>query len=689
MRDDGEHSWPLRAGARRDFDASAGAGAGACGESEEQGRSEAHGVNDTPVARPGEARAGARCARRRLRDYEDFSSATCATARTTSTSTVMRSTILPVFAVFLAACTTPSAAPDAASPNEPVAPAEPAAAARARAELAAGKPLDALVSIEEWVKARPNDAEAWLAFGDAALAAADVQRDGNLFEDALSAYKKALALGAERPALFGASRAARATAKPAEALEFAHRGLAAAKDPTSAELRIAAEASFDVYLERRRADQEAPELLAESEESLMSLLELDANDVWALTQLANLYQWAGRQDGAAEVLARVVELQPNDQAVHERFTTIKRQVEGHDAVASYYEGLHARQPNVALVSWYSGMELFELALQLTGKPEEARQKFARAEERFAECRKLAPDYAQSCLGYEVMCRAGLGWSQFALDDLDAAERAFESMEQLFPGGMEWQIEGRLESGVKGLQYVADKALRGAPDQRGGFETAAVARAARIYAKLHAYRPSDGDIANNCGFFHREWGVALVFESREARALARAANDPALHDLHLAIAGRAERNASDVLRACRDAYLAAARIASGDVRIVNDAALILVYHFPSQADEAEALLQQAIDAGDVQKKDTNLPPEQLDLLLEAWGDAYQNMGVLNLITRGNPERAKQYFRLSHAIGPRPRVGREWAEQVGLRLCDVALAGGAVDPLELDPRIFFVE
>jgi len=131
------------------------------------------------------------------------------------------------------------------------------------------------------------------------------------------------------------------------------------------------------------------------------------------------------------------------------------------------------------------------------------------------------------------------------------------------------------------------------------------------------------------------------------------------------------------------------LAPQDVRVTNDAALILVYHFPSRVAEAERLLLAAVEAGARQKDSGELPAQALDLLIEAWGDAHQNLGVLELVHRRNPARAREWFAKTVAIGPQPRVGREWVTQVALPACDALFQGQDIAPEDLDPRIALLE
>ena len=595
----------------------------------------------------------------------------------------MRTPIVVLSFALFTACAAPSGEPKGPPPEVA------GALERARADLAGGVPLDALLSLDEALRLAPQSREAWTLRAQALQSASNQRGDTNFLEDAVEAWKQAAKLGAGPEAQFGASRAAREAGKLELALEFAKAGLAARAEPSVDELRVAAEAHFSAYIERKQAEQPTQELFDATDALLLRVAELAPTEPWALVQLANLYQWEGRLDGACEALANALELDLDNEALHSRFVALKTQVEGPDAVLSFYESLAARKPQAALPPWFAAQNLFDTSVGNVATDPGTAERLERAERHYAKCRELRPDYASACQGYEVMCRAGIGWSKFHAGDLDGAERAFRSMEAVFPGGMEWQLEGRLKSGVMGLQYAADKALRESADTGGVFELGALARAARIYSTLHAYRPADADFANNCGFFHREWGVGSVFKAREYRAMAEGSADAAVRELDLALAAQELARASSILATCRDAYLAAAQLAPQDVRVVNDAALILVYHFPSRADEAEQLLLQCVANGAAQKDAGTLPAQALDTLIEAWADAHQNLGVLELMHRRNPAKAREWFEKTIAIGPLPRVPREWAQQVALPLCDAAAAGKPLDLELLDPRIELLE
>lgn len=578
-----------------------------------------------------------------------------------------------------------SAAPEASQ----VSPGLVAALGSARATLDAGKPRDALIEIDALVERAPGDSRVWLLRGEACLEAArNDSEPAFYYADALSAFERAIALGAGRQALLGASVASRMKLLPYEALAYARRAVEGNARLEPWETRIAIEATFDAYIRRLQAGTDPEDLYGETETRLLELLAETPDDPWALHTLANLFGWGGQKQAAVEPLAHLIDIAPNDETAHNRFVAVMREVEGRNGVIAHYTAFHARHPVSALGAWYLAAELFEQAVDELWARRDSTAAFTRAEQLFGECRTLAPANEQSCKGYEVMCRNGVGWCRYNAGDFEGAARAFWATEDALQGGLQWQIEGRLLSAVKGLQLIADGALR---ESEGGddSESPGLVEAATIFKKLRALVPNDVSIANNSGFFHRELGVQHLWNSRKGQPASSSKPDAVKQALQDERFARERDAAKEALLESRDAYVDAARIAPDDVRIVNDAALILVYHFPSEVDEAERMLTRAVELGRVQKDDSALDAEARDALLEAWGDAHQNLGVLHLMLRGDPATAREWFDVSFEIGPRPRIDRAWIRDVALPCCDRVAAGEALDSLDLDERIGSVE
>jgi tetratricopeptide (TPR) repeat protein len=563
-----------------------------------------------------------------------------------------------------------------------------------RAMLDAGKPRDALAALDRYTREHPADARGWVLFGEACLAAShDDARPDFYWLDAADAFERAGKAGAGPQAWIRASRAARRAGQAERAVEDARRAAEAFAAPDAEIERVLIEALFDACLAAR---DDAPRRISVCIEWLQLLMVRQVrmpDDAWAKSTFARFHEAHGELAGALAPLGELVELAPSDESTHARLVTALRATHGSKGVLQYYEAFAARHPDLALADWYPAQERLEEAVREYLGGEDSSAWFADAEDRFARCRTRAPEYADACKKYEVLCRAGVGWCRLAAGDLDGAERAFLSMEDVFPGGAQWQLEGRLESGVKGLQLVADRHLR-VTDDPGEYEDAGTLKAAAIFRRLHEIVPADAALANNCAFFHRETGNVHIARAFDLAAKAKSATDAADRaDLERRSARELEE-ARRALAISRDAYFDAAKLAPDDARIVNDTGLLLAYYYPSRVDEAEALLLRAAELASAQlgaagKDGPALDAQARDALLEVLGDAHQNLGTLNLLIRKKPDVARAHYQKSFEIGPRPRIDREWIRAHALPACDRAAAGEAIDASILDDRFWSAE
>ncbi|HVS19714.1 MAG TPA: tetratricopeptide repeat protein [Planctomycetota bacterium] len=627
---------------------------------------------------------------------------------------MIRSRLAYALALPLAACS--GAAP---APQETAAPTAHAAAdesvdagtltERARALVASGQPYEALGLLDEAQAAAPEDADVWYARGRAAQAAGDLGQSAmDFYIDALGAFERAAELGYGADAYLGASRAARMALQSERALELARAGEAAAGDPSTLELpleRTLLEALFGVYVERRQAQTDATEQFLELEDRLSSATARDPGDAWVWTQLANLYQWEGRSEAALEPAVRVLDLTPDDSTAHERAVGLARAAGGRDAVLAMYDEFDAAHPDNALSAWYQAAERFGKAVADLQASRPSIEGFEAARAQFARCRELEPSYEANARGYEVMCQNGVGWALYGERDLEGALEAFLATEQILEGGLEWQIEGQLSSALLGLQFVADQFVQSG---EGEFDLTGKVEAAEIFDLLREYKPDDPDFANNAGFFHRDACVILELLAQSAERHARGEKlvrrEPA-GDIENASfetvqveVGEEERaaalrdaeelrvKAKAHARKSEAAYLSAAALAPEDVRVQNDAAVVMVYHTRRDVPATRALLERAIELGQRQVQDPEHSAEDLDRLLEAWGDAYQNLGLLELTLADDPPAARAAFERAFEIGPRPRIDRAWVENVALPVCERVAAGEAGAMAELDPRLW---
>lgn len=623
---------------------------------------------------------------------------------------MMRPSLLVACLASLAACSGSAPAPEGAAARAPAADAR-SLTARARDLVAAGRPYDALVLLDEAQAAAPEDAGVWYARGVAALAAGDLGTSAtDFYIDAGRAFERAVELGYGPDASVGASRAARASLESERALELARAAeaaLAAAHPAPVLEQpleRTLIEALFGVYVERRQAEVPANELFAELEERLTAATARDPRDAWAWTQLANLHQWEGGNEPAAQAFRHVLDLQPADSPTHERAVALARAAGGREAVLALYSDFDAAHPGSALSAWFQGVEVFGQAVVDLQANRSSIPGFEAARAHFVRCRELEPSYESSARGYEVMCQNGIAWALYAERDLEAAQAAFLATEDVIEGGLQWQIEGSLSSALLGLQFVADQYVQRG---EGEFDLVGKPEAAAIFDLLREYKPDDADFANNAGFFHRDTCVILELQAQVAERYARGEKRVRLdsgdiegstwetvqievtpEEREQALKDAAELRAAAQEHAQRSeaAYLAAAALAPEDVRVQNDAALVMVYHTRKDVPRTRALLERAIELGQRQVQDPELSAEDQDRLLEAWGDAYQNLGLLCLTLERDPVAARAAFERSFEIGPRPRVDRTWVELAALPACD-RMAAGDPQALEgLDPRLW---
>jgi tetratricopeptide (TPR) repeat protein len=259
--------------------------------------------------------------------------------------------------------------------------------------------------------------------------------------------------------------------------------------------------------------------------------------------------------------------------------------------------------------------------------------------------------------------------------------------------------------VVGLQFVADQHVQRG---EGEFDLTGKAEAAEIFDLLREYVPDDPDLANNAGFFHRDTCVILELMAQSAERHARGeklvrrdeGGDAESAEFETVQVEVSEQERAEALSAAEElrtaareharkseaAYLAAAALAPEDVRVQNDAAVVMVYHTRDDVPATRALLDRAIELGQRQVQDPELSAEEQDRLLEAWGDAYQNLGLLELTLANDPAAARAAFEKAFEIGPRPRVDRSWIESVALPVCERVAAGEAEAVQELDPRLW---
>ncbi len=387
-------------------------------------------------------------------------------------------------------------------------------------------------------------------------------------------------------------------------------------------------------------------------------------DLWAWQQLTGILEQHERAGRAAAATARALEFAPADPLLHERAARLALALGGRERLLSDYADFSARHPEVALGAWYPAVQHYEAGCELAAVQRDGRTEFEAADALFARAAALEPSIAPACQDYRAACRVGIGWSLLERD-VQASEAAFHQAETLAPGRA---LPAGLPSPLEGLdrlaRHWADKDLL---------------HASELFGELHRLAPENAGWANDAGLALRDSAVEL--ESRARAACARGARGEAD-----ALLARAREQMERSFRAYQDAV----QLAPDDVALLNDCALILVYHLQRDPDEAERMLRRALELGEarlpelaralaeagLEDESKNQRKLEQQRLLSAMGDAWQNLGVLCLSLRGDAAHALEYLEKCRGLDPRQDVTGPGGY---LEQAQAALSG------KLDPRV----
>jgi len=588
--------------------------------------------------------------------------------------------------------------------------------AEGRARLAAGEPAEALVAIDRALALDPGQPEVLLLKADASLALAEQSiaagtGGAGLIEGVLLDARDYYARAGKSPhTLFGAARAAYLAGRVEDAVDLVAAARAAA-GPAEPELgalplapeRIEAELALLLHARARAAqDPGAASHAAAAEDALMRNLGRAPDDPWTWHQLARLQEADGRLADARRSLELGLRRWPDDAERLAELARITATLAGPADAVSAMEAFVALHPDSPAGHWQLAVARFDAALAgLGAEPRQlAPEAFTRVEDEFRGLRTRFDPLTSGALGYEVVCRLARGWCAFHAGDLTRATAEFLAMEELFPRGLEWSYPGVLESGVQGLFRVAD-----AHYQRDEWEAAGT-----VFERLSALQPEVAQWANNAGFNLRDAAVPLADQAADLcdAARGRESNEHLLAELRAlagvqAPAGSAEeraafRRAADaraaqamaLMERSYSAYARAAELAPEDVRIVNDAALVLVWYLHRDLARAEAWLTRCVELGATQLDERRAVlaneadparaealEREFDLLQEAWGDAHQNLAVLAWVHRHDDAATARWAERALALDP-DRPGR-----IPVRNSLLPLARGEASPEEDDP------
>lgn len=574
----------------------------------------------------------------------------------------------------------------------------------ARAALAKNDPFVAVSSLDDALKVdrlekKERGAILFLR-GQAVFAAASLDtRWASLFGEAQENFVEASRSGAGVAAAFRASRAARMAGFGDEALQIARQavayvdkkeGRADGLDLGQHYARTWAEAAFGKFVtvangtaqlgEGEDAAVLRTELFNETRGALERVIGDLPTDVWAYEQLANLHLWQGSQDEAVRALEAGLAVAPGDQRMHialARRIGDKAQAAAQaagaepgaviearfQAITQRYAEFRKTHPENALGYWFGAYEEFYRGVGQLSAKLDARPAFDAAQRLFAGCAERSEAYAEECVDYEVLCQVGIGWTMVNQGDVDGAIETFLAVHEMRPAptetgrvaaldvrlattGADGAAITQIPSAIGGIDYLS-RQLSADPSNRTN-----LTKVAELAGRVSTLRPEDGNLANNAGFFNRD--AAMLWEALAVRRMAQAKSDK-----DTKAAQRARDKAQTLVESSWTAYVRAAALMPKDVRVVNDTGLIMAYYKRTDPDAAERYFLQAIADGKVQLADEALTEEQRPVLTEAWGDAHENMGILEWTFRRDPKAARGWFAQALEIGPPSRawIGRQ--------------------------------
>lgn len=569
---------------------------------------------------------------------------------------------------------------------------------------AAGDPFGAMTRLDEVLDLDVLDGdargEALMLRGKAAFAAAasNPAKYSGLFGEAKENFLAAVPLGGGVAAALRASRASRMFGDGEGALDIARdaagfinggEGRAAGLDLDQPWSRTWAEAAFDAFVAAATDGKPVEEsgalrsrLMDETRTALEQFIGDQPTESWGYLQMANLARWEQRPDHALIALEAGIGTNPKSADLHSAYIQLAGDMARADAqgrgldpdseldaryadILRRYAKFQSSFPRIGLLDWYMGYETFNHGVRKMGAGQDERETFDQAEESFRACAEKEPAYRDAAVELQAMCRVGKARSMQMVGEIEGAAKVLFTIDELRPKddpavaergltpAMEVSRDGMI-SPMTALSSLISGLLRD-----GSGDSTSMDLAASIAARIAALRPDDANHQNNAGFLHRD--AAMLWEAQATRLLRRASDDG---DRKRAAEARAR--AQSTMEASYEHYRRAAALAPDDVRVVNDAGLVMIYYLRTDPDAAEAYFLDSIKDGEAQLADPGaMAPVEVAQLTEAWGDAHENMGILEWTVRRNPEAALGWFQKAREIGPPSRAWMDRRLLPGLR------------------------
>ncbi len=527
----------------------------------------------------------------------------------------MRS-VLPVFVAgsLFASC---------ASAPEPVVPDRRGEAARLLAE----ERFDAAALVlEEHLDREPDDAEAWRMLATTLVRLVDEGGGHPLaLEDARAAWTRALELDPRDPdAVRGAADIALRFGSYGEARDLAQRGLEGAIDrgetPAPGLLELACRARTGLLRTTDPADEEAwANALRSARDTLAESRRLAPDEIGLALLQAQFLDDLGLPDLAVEVLEAEVERRPDQAVLHQRLIDSLYRAGALERLFAFYDGQVRDSSNGSespTLIWYAGY-----VTRLAGDQALRERDFDAARTAYQDaCRRMRqsverePSFRSSAEQICLQAEVSTIWSRLDERDLAAAEAELLDFFAKHPEALDL-VDGLNRSARNAAAFLGERLI--ALNQ--------FARAASLARAVVAVASDDGQWWNNLGFILREYG------SQAASGALSEVADPGSRAL-------------SIWRESWEAYLRAVELKPEDARVINDTALIQVYHLRDDLPRAEELLHRAIEVGEAELAalGPNPPERERFPLAQAVGDAYENLGYLYYHVYRKPAESREFW-----------------------------------------------
>lgn len=496
-----------------------------------------------------------------------------------------------------------------------------------------------LVSLESQRERFADEPRYWKAFGGVSLRFAQQQAARGqvdalevMYRDAEWAYGKALELEAtDLEARRGHVYALRMLGEYEAAWEACAPTLEAELPDDPAWDEELGRVGLALVIEAVQANQPIPAAAVPAEQALARAVQAGSGP--AAIALADLLAWQGRGPEGREILIESLIANPNDADAVGRLQNLTPA----DAQVVAWERIRRANPDVPVVQWRLGEALWGQSWlhRQNRNWAGAHDALDRAESLFMAAQSGDSSYTESCAQWLHLIRTAHGWVYWGENRVDDAADAFLAAIEADPERLEPAPDAEtLRLGIYSVegQYFAQNRLD---------------KVRTFHRRLFQTYRDNPDWTNNYAFACREVGTQLA----------------------------AQGDAEDALLVWQEswrAYTRTVELAPDDVRLVNDRALIAVYHLHEEEvlALAEQELQRATQLGQEQLAELgeDVPARERRDLDEAVGDAWENLAYLDVMRRQRLDRADDY--LSRAVQHFPFENRPGVARIRARINELS-------------------